>query len=182
MATAEDRTRGVYGITTAAELSGLTVPTLRLYERRGLIEPSRTEGGTRRYSAEDLDLLARIGDLVSTGVNLAGVARVLTLQTTNATLNSRNEDLESENAQLRAEQETSMSARDDVPEPDRLDQLTPVDPHDGPPTNAGRLVAPFLPDRWDADPADVADQHDVIELDEDAHPHEGHGDRPDLLD
>jgi MerR family transcriptional regulator, heat shock protein HspR len=86
---AEDVTRGVYGISVAAELVGMGVQNLRLYEARGLLEPDRTDGGTRRYSANDLDRLRRIGELLDAGLNLAGVARVL--------------QLEGENAQLRAE-------------------------------------------------------------------------------
>jgi DNA-binding transcriptional MerR regulator len=86
---AEDVTRGVYGISVAAELVGMGVQNLRLYEARGLLEPGRTDGGTRRYSANDLDRLRRIGQLLDAGLNLAGVAKVL--------------ELEGENAQLRAE-------------------------------------------------------------------------------
>jgi MerR family transcriptional regulator, heat shock protein HspR len=62
------------------------VQTLRLYEARGLLEPERTEGGTRRYSANDLDRLRRIGDLLGAGLNLAGIAMVLDLENTNAQL------------------------------------------------------------------------------------------------
>jgi DNA-binding transcriptional MerR regulator len=68
-----DEARGVYGISVAAELVGMGVQTLRLYEARGLLEPDRTEGGTRRYSAYDLDRLRRIGDLLDAGLNLAGI-------------------------------------------------------------------------------------------------------------
>jgi MerR family transcriptional regulator, heat shock protein HspR len=75
--------RGVYGISVAAELVGLGSQTLRLYERRGLLEPARSDGGTRRYSSEDLARLRRIASLLSTGLNLAGVAMVLDLQDTN---------------------------------------------------------------------------------------------------
>jgi MerR family transcriptional regulator/heat shock protein HspR len=75
--------RGVYGITVAAELVGMGVQNLRLYEARGLIEPERTPGGTRRYSGDDLDRLRRIGDLLEAGLNLAGIAMVLQLQTEN---------------------------------------------------------------------------------------------------
>jgi len=86
-----DGARGVYGISVAAELVGMGVQTLRLYEARGLLEPDRTDGGTRRYSAEDLDRLRRIGDLLEVGLNLAGIGMVL--------------DLEAENTQLREEKE-----------------------------------------------------------------------------
>jgi len=78
-----DPSRGVYAISVAAELVGLGSQTLRLYERRGLIEPARSDGGTRRYSSEDLERLRRITHLVANGVNLAGVAMVLDLQDAN---------------------------------------------------------------------------------------------------
>jgi MerR family transcriptional regulator, heat shock protein HspR len=78
--------RGVYGISVAAELVGMGVQTLRLYEARGLLEPERTEGGTRRYSANDLDRLRRIGDLLDAGLNLAGIAMVMDLQDENIEL------------------------------------------------------------------------------------------------
>jgi MerR family transcriptional regulator, heat shock protein HspR len=78
--------QGVYGITVAAELSGVAVQSLRLYERHGLLSPARSDGGTRRYSADDLARLRRISDLVAAGINLAGVARILDLQDDNAAL------------------------------------------------------------------------------------------------
>ena len=81
-----DPGRGVYAISVAAELVGMGSQTLRLYENRGLLEPARSAGGTRRYSSEDLERLRRIGDLVATGLNLTGVAMVLDLQDTNARL------------------------------------------------------------------------------------------------
>lgn len=81
-----DDDRGVYGISVAAELVGMGVQTLRLYESRGLVEPARTEGGTRRYSARDLDRLQRIGELVDAGLNLAGVSMVLDLEQENSRL------------------------------------------------------------------------------------------------
>jgi len=81
-----DATRGVYGITTAGELVGIDPQSLRLYERRGLLEPARTEGGTRRYSADDLDRLRRIRQLQDAGINLAGIALVLDLEGDNARL------------------------------------------------------------------------------------------------
>jgi len=77
---------GVYAISVAAELVDMGSQSLRLYERRGLLEPSRSPGGTRRYSSQDLDRLRRIADLVATGLNLAGVAMVLDLQDANARL------------------------------------------------------------------------------------------------
>ena len=86
-----DPGRGVYGISVAAELVGMGVQTLRLYEARGLLEPERTDGGTRRYSADDLDRLRRIGDLLDAGLNLAGIAMVLPLEVENAQLRSEKE-------------------------------------------------------------------------------------------
>ena len=75
--TTKDPTQGVYGISVAAELVGTGVQNLRAYEKRGLLEPSRTEGGTRLYSENDLARLVRIGELLEGGLNLAGVAMVL---------------------------------------------------------------------------------------------------------
>lgn len=94
--------RGVYGISVASELSGIDPQTLRLYERRGLLTPARTDGGTRRYSDDDLDRLARISDLVAQGVNIAGIARILQLEHRNSELESDNSHLQSENARLRS--------------------------------------------------------------------------------
>lgn len=70
----------VYIISVAAELSGMHPQTLRIYERKGLIEPQRTPGGTRRYSEADLERLAAIQELTSAGVNLEGVRRILALR------------------------------------------------------------------------------------------------------
>ena len=72
--------RGVYGISVAAGLVGTGVQNLRLYERRGLLEPTRTEGGTRLYSRNDVTRLQRITELLDAGLNLAGIAMVLDLQ------------------------------------------------------------------------------------------------------
>ena len=81
--------RGVYGISVAADLVGTGVQNLRAYERRGLVAPSRTPGGTRLYSELDLGRLRRITELLQAGLNLSGIALVL--------------DLEEDNAQLRAD-------------------------------------------------------------------------------
>ena len=77
---APDRDAGVYVMSVAADLAGLHPQTLRLYERRGLVEPARTDGGTRRYSDADLDQLRRIGELTDAGVNIEGVRRILELE------------------------------------------------------------------------------------------------------
>lgn len=71
---------GVYAISVAAELAGTGVQNLRLYERRGLLLPQRTAGGTRRYSESDVARLRRIVELLEDGLNLAGVAAVLELE------------------------------------------------------------------------------------------------------
>ncbi len=81
---------GVYGISVAAELSGIPVQSLRLYERHGLLNPIRSDGGTRRYSADDLGRLRRISQLVAAGVNLAGIGRILELEDDNAALLAAN--------------------------------------------------------------------------------------------
>lgn len=81
---------GVYGISVAAELSGVPVQSLRLYERHGLLTPIRSDGGTRRYSADDLARLRRISQLVAAGVNLAGIGRILDLEDDNALLLAEN--------------------------------------------------------------------------------------------
>ena len=96
--------RGVYGISVAAELTGIDPQTLRLYERRGLLTPARTDGGTRRYSDADLDRLQRISDLVAQGINIAGIAQILHLERRNTALESDNSHLKSENARLQSEE------------------------------------------------------------------------------
>src|SRR4029453_17532109 len=71
------RQRAVYVISVAAELAGMHPQTLRIYERKGLISPARTGGGSRRYSEADIRALQRIQELTNEGLNLAGVKRVL---------------------------------------------------------------------------------------------------------
>jgi DNA-binding transcriptional MerR regulator len=99
---------GVYGISVAADLVGMAPQTLRLYEDRGLLDPARTAGGTRRYSQDDLDRLRRIGELLGAGLNLAGVAAVLGLE-------SDVLGLESDNARLRAENRRIRTGRRESP-------------------------------------------------------------------
>ena len=79
-------TEAVYVISVAAELAGVHPQTLRIYERRGLLDPARTLGGSRRYSDADIDLLQRIQRLTTDGLNLAGVHRVLELEAKIASL------------------------------------------------------------------------------------------------
>jgi MerR family transcriptional regulator, heat shock protein HspR len=75
-----DSDRGVYVISVAAELAGVHPQTLRIYERRGLLDPARTGGGSRRYSQRDIDRLRRIHQLTEAGLNLAGVKAVMELE------------------------------------------------------------------------------------------------------
>jgi MerR family transcriptional regulator/heat shock protein HspR len=101
MASFESTGRAVYVISVAAELAGVHPQTLRIYERRGLLDPARTGGGSRRYSDDDIARLRRIQLLTADGLNLEGVRRVLALEV--------------EIAQLRAELErVSREARDAV--------------------------------------------------------------------
>src|SRR5680860_1011182 len=72
--------RAIYVISVAAELAGVHPQTLRVYERKGLLQPQRTQGNTRRYSQKDIELLQRIQELTTEGINLAGVMRVLELE------------------------------------------------------------------------------------------------------
>ncbi|CAN5635835.1 helix-turn-helix transcriptional regulator [soil metagenome] len=107
--------RAVYVISVAAELAGVHPQTLRIYERKGLVDPARTPGGSRRYSDDDIDLLRRISELTDEGLNLAGVQRVLAL--------------EAEVRALRAELvQAEIDARRDVAEVERQHRadLVPV--------------------------------------------------------
>ena len=94
------RTQAVYVISVAAELAGMHPQTLRIYERKGLLEPARTAGGNRRYSDEDIERLRRISDLAAEGMNLAGIRRVM--------------ELEEEVLRLRAELERATSVATDA--------------------------------------------------------------------
>ncbi len=85
-ADAREPTRAVYVISVAAELAGVHPQTLRIYERKGLVDPARTSGGSRRYSDADIDQLRRIQELTNEGLNLYGVARVLELEAEVASL------------------------------------------------------------------------------------------------
>jgi MerR family transcriptional regulator, heat shock protein HspR len=109
------RTQAVYVISVAAELAGMHPQTLRIYERKGLLEPARTAGGNRRYSDEDIERLRRISDLAGEGMNLAGIRRVM--------------ELEDEVGRLRAELERATSvAHDAVADAERRQRrdLVPV--------------------------------------------------------
>lgn len=81
-----DGDAGVYAISVVAQLIGTGQQNIRLYERKGLLTPDRTAGGTRQYSDADLAVLRRISELLEEGLNLAGVAKVLELEAANARL------------------------------------------------------------------------------------------------
>jgi MerR family transcriptional regulator, heat shock protein HspR len=96
-----DDRRGVFMISVAAELAGMHPQTLRMYEARGLIKPSRSPKRTRLYSQRDVELLRRIQELTSKlGLNLAGVERVLAMELTMESMRDRLERLESEAAEM----------------------------------------------------------------------------------
>ena len=80
---------GVFAISVAAEMTSVQIQNLRVYERRGLVQPDRTPGGTRLYSEDDIERLHRIRELLVAGLNLAGVAAVLELEAENARLRER---------------------------------------------------------------------------------------------
>ena len=100
-ASPKDPTRAVYVISVAAELAGVHPQTLRNYERGGLLDPTRTAGGSRRFSELDLERLRRIQELTSEGLNLEGVRRVLQLE-------AENESLRREVSRLRDEHHAAM--------------------------------------------------------------------------
>ncbi|WP_345525298.1 MerR family transcriptional regulator [Nocardioides endophyticus] len=74
------RSRGVFAISVAAQMVSMEIQNLRVYERRGLVAPDRTPGGSRLYSPDDIDRLHRVRELLAEGLNLAGIARVISLE------------------------------------------------------------------------------------------------------
>jgi len=106
----DERDRALYIISVAAELAGVHAQTLRIYERKGLIEPRRTQGGSRRYSDRDISLLRRIQELTNDGVSLAGVRRILSLEAAFDDAQDRIAELEAAIEQLRAEAREQIDA------------------------------------------------------------------------
>lgn len=80
------REHALYGISVASELTGVNPQMLRAYEAKGLVQPYRTEGGTRRYSGNDIERIERIATLLALGLNLVGVEHVLALEAENRQL------------------------------------------------------------------------------------------------
>jgi len=105
----------VYVISVAAELAGMHPQTLRIYERRGLVQPARTQGGNRRYSDADIEVLTRISQLADQGMNLEGIRRVMELEAENARLRD----------ELRAAQSAARTAQSDAERTQRRD-LVPL--------------------------------------------------------
>ena len=104
-----DSTRPVYMISVAAELAGMHPQTLRIYEQRGLIEPTRSPKGTRLYSQEDVERLRRIQELTSElGMNLAGVEKVFELEEELGQMRRRMDRLERRADQMRKQFEDEV--------------------------------------------------------------------------
>jgi MerR family transcriptional regulator, heat shock protein HspR len=116
--------RALYVISVAAELAGVHPQTLRIYERKGLIEPQRTQGRSRRYSERDIALLRRIQELTQAGVGLSGVERILELEARLADAQRRIAELE---AQLAAAAAAAQEAVDATHKQYRR-ELVPVAP------------------------------------------------------
>lgn len=160
MSTAGDpKRKGVYGITVAAELVGMGVQTLRLYERRGLLTPSRTQGGTRLYSDEDLVRLRRISKLLDEGLNLAGAAAVITLERDNERLRADMAELREGERRMKDQAAPDLA---EAAEADALEQLRPA-------AEDSDVEVLDLPDAIpdEANEADVLEQSIVVPLDDD---------------
>ena len=105
----------VYVISVAAELAGMHPQTLRIYERRGLVRPARTQGGNRRYSDIDIQRLRRISELAAEGMNLEGIRRVMLLEAENERLRQENSELRQVATSALAEADRRSPRRDLVP-------------------------------------------------------------------
>lgn len=104
--------RAIYIISVAAELAGVHPQTLRVYERKGLVQPSRTSGNTRRYSERDIERLRRIQDLTNQGINLAGVERIIELENELERTRARSEALRRDVEKLRDQLDAVATQRD----------------------------------------------------------------------
>jgi MerR family transcriptional regulator/heat shock protein HspR len=109
------RTHAVYVISVAAELAGMHPQTLRIYERRGLVQPARSQGGNRRYSDVDIERLRRIQELAGEGMNLEGIRRVMALESELVRLRDENAELRHTVTTALAEAERRAPRRDLVP-------------------------------------------------------------------
>ena len=109
---ANRKDNALYVISIAAELAGVHPQTLRVYERKGLVQPHRTEGNTRRYSEEDITRLRRIQALTNEGLNLAGVMRVIELEHEMERMKARHQQAMAELDRMRSEFQELLEARD----------------------------------------------------------------------
>ncbi len=107
-----DPDQPIYVISIAAELAGVHPQTLRVYERKGLLTPQRTQGNSRRYSERDVEILRRIQELTNEGLNLAGVMKVMELEQEIERTRARYEQALGELDRLRAEFHEFLDARD----------------------------------------------------------------------
>lgn len=119
----------VYSISVTSELSGVDPQMLRVYEQRGLLSPFRTEGGTRRYSRDDLDRISAITTLLSEGLNLAGIAQVLLLRETSSRLAAELGELQEAHApthtEIRRLRRENRALKTKLAEQDTSPQETP---------------------------------------------------------
>ncbi len=106
-----DPSRATYVISIAAELAGVHPQTLRVYERKGLLRPQRTEGNTRRYSDQDIALLRRIQALTQEGINLAGVMRIMQLEVELERMEARFERALAEMEEMQTQVQELLGAR-----------------------------------------------------------------------
>ena len=117
----DEKNRPLYMISVAAELTGMHPQTLRIYESKGLVNPSRSQGNTRLYSQADIERLDLIGRLTDEGINLAGVVRILDMK---SCMDERDEEIE----KLRAENKT---LREQVHEYRMRETITALMPYEG---------------------------------------------------
>lgn len=136
------RSDGVYVISVASELAGVHPQTLRIYERKGLLDPARTSGGSRRYSDADINRLRRISALTDAGVNLEGVRRILDLEDEANRLRRELSDARSK-AQQQVQAVEAHYRRDLVPV--RGGALVPLRPRRSGPRAAGPVITQRRP-------------------------------------
>lgn len=112
MAASDRNDQAMYVISIAAELAGVHPQTLRVYERKGLVSPHRTEGNTRRYSERDIARLRKIQELTQEGINLAGVMRIMDLERQLERAEARYQRALEENENIRAQVQEAIDTRD----------------------------------------------------------------------
>jgi MerR family transcriptional regulator/heat shock protein HspR len=112
MSDRSDPDQAIYIISVAAELAGVHPQTLRVYERKGLVHPQRTQGNTRRYSERDIQLLKKIQELTQEGVNLAGFMRIMALEREIERLRNRHGKAVRELEEIESQLRELMDARE----------------------------------------------------------------------